>query len=516
MPKQAPLYSAKDEQDLMAFLWAPEVADSPLNFVLTAYPWGKPGTPLAHLSGPRKWQREILEEMGDYLRDAKLQHSINGVWPDMFRDAVASGRGIGKSALFSWIAHWHASCIIGSSTWVTANGEPQLRTKTFAELSKWFAMGINAHWFERDAMKIYPAEWLSHVVEKDLKIDSTYWYCSGQLWSAENPDAFAGAHNVNGEMYLFDEASGIPSNIWTVAQGVFTEPTPHRYWLAFSNPRRNSGAFYECFHKSRHLWRNKKIDARSVEGIPPSTYQAIIDSHGADSDEARIEVYGEFPSAGARQFISSTTVLDAQARDVAPDQGAPLILGVDVARYGEDSSVIAFRQGRDAKSIPWQKFRGLSTTQLASRVAEAIDKYKPDAVFIDGNGVGGGVVDQLLAAGYRVSEVQFGGSADDSGAFHRKRDEIWHRMREWLAIGTIPGTSELFDDLIGPEYEYGMTDNKLKIEAKDKMKARGVASPDAAEALAMTFAKSVARKHGKLSSSRNRGIAKGVDYGILG
>ncbi|CAB5178568.1 hypothetical protein UFOVP158_13 [uncultured Caudovirales phage] len=516
MAKPSPTYSAADEQSLMSFLWSPEVADSPLNFVLAVYPWGVPGSPLAGVKGPRKWQIEVLKEIEEYLRDAKLHNQMHNVWPDMFRMAIASGRGIGKSALLSWIAHWHLTCVIGSSTWCMANGEPQLKTKTFPEISKWVSMGIHSHWFIRDATRIYPADWLSEVVERDLKIDAAYWYIAAQLWSEENPDAAAGAHNVYGELAIMDEASGIAANIWTVWAGVFTEPTPHRYWIAFSNPRRNSGAFYEAFHKSRNLWRGRKIDARSVEGIPPSTYQVIIDTHGIDSDEVRIEVLGEFPSAGARQFISSTTVLDAQARDVAPDQGAPLILGVDVARYGEDSSVIAFRQGRDAKSIPWQKFRGLSTTQLASRVAEAIDKYKPDAVFIDGNGVGGGVVDQLLSAGYRVSEVQFGGSADDSGAFHRKRDEIWHRMREWLAIGTIPGTSELFDDLIGPEYEYGMTDNKLKIEAKDKMKARGVASPDAAEALAMTFAKSVARKHGKLSASRNRGIAKGVDYGILG
>ena len=351
-----------------------------------------------------------------------------------------------------------------------------------------------------------------------MKIDPAYWYITAQLWSEENPDAFAGAHNVYGEMYLFDEASGIPPPIWTVAEGVFTEQIVDRYWLAFSNPRRNSGAFFECFHKDRENWRRWQIDARKVSGTSKDAYESIIRKYGADSDEARVEVYGQFPNSGQNQFIPTDVVLAAQEREAYDDRGAPLLLGADVARRGNAKSVIAFRRGRDAVSIPWQEYRGLDTVQFASRIAEAADKYKVDAIFIDGNGVGGGVVDNLKAWGYRPIEVQAGGAAANSDKYLNKRAEMWGLMRDWLPTGSIPKNAILQDDLIGPEFEYHPVSTKIVLESKEHMQARGIASPDYAEALALTFAKPVARTDANVSrhNTRRSVIAKGVDYAILG
>lgn len=519
MAGSQPMYDARSEQQLMADLWSPQIADDPRNFVRFAYPWGKPNTPLEFIPGPRDWQDKILLDMAEYIRDAKNQRLSLSTVPEMFRLATKSGRGIGKSALLSWLAHWLVSTRLGGSVWVTANGEPQLKTKTFPEISKWVSLGINSHWFDINATSIVPAKWFSELVSRDLKIDPKYWYIAAQLWSEENPDAFAGAHNGYGEMYIFDEASGIPKPIWTVAQGVFTEQIIDRYWFCFSNPRRNDGAFFECFNADREQWRTYTVDARSVEGVAQDAYQSIIKKHGVDSDEARVEVYGDFPNQAQHQFIPHSLTMDAAERQVALDPGAPLLLGVDVARGGKDHTVLAFRKGRDARFLPWQRFRTDDTVVVANAVAEAATKHKVDAIFVDGNGVGGGVVDLLKSWKFRVHEVQAGGSPNDENKYLNKRAEMWALMKEWLTIGAIPDEGILKADLTGPEFKYHEVSNKLVLESKEHMREkRGMASPDMADALAMTFAQAIARnddRHSRTFTSRNR-VVRDVDYSMFG
>lgn len=268
---QTTIYSAQDEQTLMARLWAPAIKDNPLAFVMYAFPWGSKGTPLEHFQGPRKWQREVLQQIADHIK------SNNGkIDFETLRLAVSSGRGIGKSALVSWITIWMLTTRIGSTTIISANSESQLRSVTWAEITKWLAMAINSHWFEVSATRLMPAKWITELVERDLKKGTRYWGVEGRLWSEENPDAYAGVHNFDGVCVIFDEASGIADGIWSVTSGFFTENTPHRFWFAFSNPRRNSGYFYETFHSKRDFWRTKIVDARTVEGTDKQTYEAII------------------------------------------------------------------------------------------------------------------------------------------------------------------------------------------------------------------------------------------------
>lgn len=518
MARQTPLYTAQGEQQLMLELWSPEIYRSPLNFVKFAFPWGKANTPLEHMKGPRGWQRETMEEMEKHIQRNDMRQAQKQLM-EMWRSADASGRGIGKSALVSMLTLWFLSTRIGSTTIVTANTEQQLRSRTMAEIGKWTAMSINAHWWEPQAMSLRPAEWFGEAVKRDLKIDLGYWYANAQLWSSDNPDAFAGIHNHHGVMLIMDEASGIPKPIWTVSEGFFTEPIPDRYWFVFSNPRRNSGAFFECFHKDRNYWRTRNIDSRTVEGTDRGTFDKIIAQYGEDSDESRVEVMGQFPNKGSNQFIGKDVAREAQTREIVHDNGAPLVMGVDVARFGEDKSVICFRKGRDARVFPWQKFKGLDTVQLAGIVADLAGKHNVEAIFVDGNGVGGGVVDNLKAWGYKVIEVQMGGSPSDGDMYYNKRVEIWGRMREWLMTGGIPDDTDLFTDLISPEFSYHPVTNKMQLEGKDHMKSRGLASPDSAEALALTFAQPVARHdslHSRNNPSRRNAVARDMDYAIFG
>ena len=486
----------------MARLWSPSLKDDPLAFVLYTFPWGQQGTPLEHFPGPRKWQRQILSDLRDHIKQNNGKVDF-----DTARLAIASGRGIGKSALVSWLTIWMLSSRIGSTTIVSANSEAQLRSVTWAEITKWLAMSLNSHWFEIAATRIMPAKWLTELVERDLKKGTRYWSVEGRLWSEENPDAYAGVHNFDGVMLIFDEASGIPDSIWSVSDGFFTENTPHRFHLAFSNPRRNTGYFYETFHSKRAFWTTRVIDARDVEGTDKNLYQRIIDEYGPDSYQASVEVYGNFPSEGDDQFIGSTLVDDAMKRTPARDATAPIVIGVDPARFGADATVIAVRQGRDILEL--RRHRGADTMEVAGHVIDAIEEFKPALVCIDEGGLGAGVVDRLKEQRYKIRGVNFGNKAKNQTMWGNKRAEMWGAMRDWLKTGHIPTDRFLKTDLISPRTK---PDSKgtLFLESKKDMKARGLASPDAADAIAVTFAFPVAStdpRLGRVDKRRTSGYS---------
>jgi hypothetical protein len=488
--------------ELMARLWSPSLKDDPLAFVLYTFPWGQQGTPLEHFPGPRKWQRQILSDLRDHIKQNNGKVDF-----DTARLAIASGRGIGKSALVSWLTIWMLSSRIGSTTIVSANSEAQLRSVTWAEITKWLAMSLNSHWFEIAATRIMPAKWLTELVERDLKKGTRYWSVEGRLWSEENPDAYAGVHNFDGVMLIFDEASGIPDSIWSVSDGFFTENTPHRFHLAFSNPRRNTGYFYETFHSKRAFWTTRVIDARDVEGTDKNLYQRIIDEYGPDSYQASVEVYGNFPSEGDDQFIGSTLVDDAMKRTPARDATAPIVIGVDPARFGADATVIAVRQGRDILEL--RRHRGADTMEVAGHVIDAIEEFKPALVCIDEGGLGAGVVDRLKEQRYKIRGVNFGNKAKNQTMWGNKRAEMWGAMRDWLKTGHIPTDRFLKTDLISPRTK---PDSKgtLFLESKKDMKARGLASPDAADAIAVTFAFPVAStdpRLGRVDKRRTSGYS---------
>jgi hypothetical protein len=483
---QSTKYSAEDEQELMARLWSPQIKDNPLAFVMLLFPWGVKGTPLEHFSGPRKWQREVLQDIANHIKQNGGKIDF-----DTLREAVASGRGIGKSALVSWLVIWMLSTRIGSTTIVSANSESQLRKVTWAEITKWLAMGLNSHWFEVSATSLQPAKWLTELVERDLRKGTRYWGVEGRLWSAENPDAFAGVHNMDGVLVIFDEASGIDDAIWAVTAGFFTENTPNRFWFAFSNPRRNTGYFYETFHSKRDFWSTKVVDARTVEGTDKAVYQQIIDEYGPDSAQAHVEVYGQFPSAGDDQFIGANTVDEAMKRVKYQDLSAPIVIGVDPARFGADATVIAVRQGRDIVKII--RHRGDDTMTVVGYVIDAIEEYKPTLVVIDEGGLGAGIVDRLKEQRYKIKGVNFGNKSKNPIMYGNMRAQMWGDMREWLKTASIPNDRFLKTDLISPMMKPDSR-GTIFLESKKDMKARGLASPDAADAIAVTFAFPVAHR----------------------
>ena len=460
------------EADLVDLIGS--TSGNPLLFVMRAFPWREPG-PLSEQDGPDDWQRDMLTA----VRDGLLALS------DAIRIAVASGHGVGKSALVAWLILWAICTFEDTRGVVTANTENQLRIKTWAELSKWFRLLICKHWFHLSPTAIYARD---PAHERTWRIDMV-------PWSSQNTEAFAGLHNAGKRiLVVFDEASAIETMIWETTEGALTDADTQIIWAVFGNPTRNTGRFRECFGRFRHRWKTRQVDGRTVRITNKAQIAQWVEDYGEDSDFVRVRVRGVFPRASSTQFIGSDVAEAAAKREVAAQISDPLIIGVDVARFGDDQSVIVFRKGRDARMIEPIKFRNVDTMQLAARVADEAARYKADAVFIDGGGVGGGVVDrcrQMRVQG--LAEVQFGGKADranfdvDASRYANKRAEMYGTMRAWLAGGGIPDDPELIADLTGVEYGFN-ADNAILLESKQDMKRRGLASPDLSDALALTFA----------------------------
>lgn len=479
MRSSASLRPSEEEKLIAA---AASCARDPLRFVKIAYPWGEPGTPLANHPGPDDWQAEVLAYIRDNLGLGKP-----------LRLAIAGGVGPGKSALMAWIINWGMTTCTDTRCRVTANTGPQITTATWPEITKWLRMSLWSHWFEAGDRRI-------RSIEPGRK-DS--WRCDAITWDEHRPEAFAGFHNAGRRIiYGFDESAAIAKAIFQESEGILAGAEDTEIiWLCLGNPTRTTTEFRTFFAggKNAHLWKSWHIDTRTARMSDKAQIEEWIKSYGMDSDFVRVRVLSQFPRAGSTQFISTELVAAAAhlSRDADVTLYDPLVMGVDAARFGDDQSVIRFRRGRDARSIKPFKFRNIDTMQLAARVAELNDRYQPDAIFIDAGGIGAGVVDRCNYLKLPSVGIDFGSEPDrdmqglNSGVwYYNKRAEMWGRMKDWLAGGMIDDDKDLAADLPAVEYGYAMKNGRdcIVLEKKEHMKARGLASPDDGDALALTFA----------------------------
>jgi hypothetical protein len=468
--------------------------DDPLGFVMYAYPWDTDRSiQVVRLEspyrerfncefGPDVWACQYLDQLGADIR-ARGFDGLHAVEPIQY--AVSSGHGIGKSAIAAWLTHFIMSTRPHSKGVITANTGPQLESKTWAGVSAWVNRSVNRHWFN-----ITTGKGSMKMVHKD---HPDTWRVDAQTSREENSESFAGLHAASSTpWYLFDEASAIPAKIWEVAEGGKTDGEPMHF--VFGNPTRNTGAFAECFGKNRHRWRTWQIDSRKVQITNKTLIAKWVADYGEDSDFVRVRVRGVFPRASSMQFIGRDSVDGAMQRDMhaySPHTRVALV-GVDVARFGGDESVIYTRMQRDARTMPAKTFRELDTMQLAAQVGQHIEELRAldmkAIVFVDGGGIGGGVIDRLRQLGHNVIEVNFGGKPDDPKKYVNKAAEMWDRMKAWLPTGYLPEDDEILaTQLTGREYGFNDA-SQIVMEKKQDMKERGLESPDRADALALTFA----------------------------
>jgi hypothetical protein len=462
-------------------------AGDPVKFVEEMFNWDSPELKGKH---PEPWQREVLEAIRDGLPLGKA-----------VRLAVASGHGVGKTCLVSWILLWAMSTREDTRGILTASNEAQLATRNRAELRKWFDLWRAREFFELTATALLHADSQSQQV----------WRIDLLPWNEHRPEAFAGLHNQGKRVVvIMDEASVIPPIIWQTIEPVMTDVDTEIIWCVFGNPLHPTGPFRECFGRFAHRWRRWHIDARTVGISDKKQIAEWAEDHEEDSYFFMTRVRGEFPSAGALQFIDTDLVEQAMTREPQPLPNDALIVGVDVARFGDDASVIYARRGMDARSIPPIVVRKTGADRVEDMVLQFCTQHQPDVIFIDGSGVGGAVVDHLANRhNLPVEDIQFGSKAlnvTDQVRYAQRRSEMWGNMKDALKYLAIPNSSELRDQLIGPQYDFNLR-GELQLEKKADMKRRGLASPDIADALALTFARPVFPKQFETWANNGRVVS---------
>jgi hypothetical protein len=465
----------------------------PLGFVMLAYPWGKPGTMLENHKGPDQWQRDELLWLGEQVR-ARAFDGIHPVKP--IRAGYSSGHGVGKSTYAAWITDWIMSTRPHSMGTITANTFPQLERKTWATIRAWTKLCITAHWFRITADIIF------HRSYPDT------WQVGAQSCKEENSEAFAGQHAARStSFYIFDESSAVPDKIFEVSEGGLTDGEPMIIMLG--NCTRSSGKFFRVnFGSERDSWHHRTIDSRSSAFSNKELLNDWIEAYGLDSDFCRVRILGLPPKASDTQFIDYGRILAAQQRKVIAMADEPLVVGVDFAWGGEDDNVARFRRGPDARSIPPVRIPGeftrdpaVMTTRLADILSREYDvgagkKQKVAMMFLDSAGIAGPVGARLRALGHtNVMDIDFGADSPDPKYVYF-RDVMWGRLKDWLLGGAIDNKHDGTDrcphcqleiDLAGPS-TVPDRHQRVKLESKEKMKARDIDSPDDADALALTFA----------------------------
>lgn len=483
--------------------------EDPYGFVMGVFPWGEETlpdgspNPLKDKKGPEPWQRDLLVDLGEHIKENAMRESM-GIDLKVWRSAIASGHGVGKSAIVAWIILFMMSTRVDTRGAVTASTQFQLEDKTWPELAKWYNLLLNKHWFE------WTATGLTFAAYPDEKKKN--YKTSAATVSKDNTEAFAGLHNEGKTVFIiFDEASGVHSKIWEVSEGALTDG--EGFFFAFGNPTRPDGQFADCFDKHADLYYHKHIDSREVSHTNKEALRGIIRKYGEESDEVKVRIKGVFPNEAFNGFIGVDAVQAAITRELHYDDSAALIMGIDVARFGNDRSIIGYRQGRDFRSRPYKAFRGLSTVQLANIAMAEADIHKPDAIVIEATGPGAGVIDIMRDRGYKVTEIHPGARAEEYDMYINVRAQNWARMRDWLyEQGCINDDPDLFKELTTILYTLDRHEQRIKLEPKEEMKKRGLPSPDIADTLSLTFAVRIARRDRSKTLRINRSNASITEY----
>ena len=304
----------------------------------------------------------------------------------------------------------------------------------------------------------------------------------------EQPEAFQGFHCEH-MLFIADEASGIDDAIFEVGAGAMS--TLGAKTVLAGNPTRNSGYFFDAFHRMRGRFWTLKVSSEEVARAR-SHIDDVAAAYGKDSNAYRVRVLGEFPESMDESVIPLEWIEAALSREVATIESFRPVWGLDVARFGDDRTALAKRRGNTLLE-PVTCWRGKDTMQTAGLVMEewraAGESERPSEILVDAIGIGAGVADRLGELGLPARGINVAEQPAATDRFARLRDELWWRTREWFAARDckIARDPALVAELSGPSYAFTSA-GRLVIESKDEMKARGLASPDLADAFILTFA----------------------------
>lgn len=320
-----------------------------------------------------------------------------------------------------------------------------------------------------------------------------------RLFGADNADAMRGLYFDGAVM---DEVADMKSYVW----GEVIRPalSDRGGWCLFIGTPKGVNQFYELYHHAiaDPNWYAGMYTVNDTDLPWLDDEELALAKSTMSENQYRQEFLCDFNASSENTLIPVDVITNAAGKLIELHSycDLPRVIGVDVARFGDDRSCIQKRQGLAA--FDPLIFKGVDNMHLAGLVAQEIEDWHPDVVFIDG-GRGEGVIDRLRQLGYKnIIEVNFGGKATEFGRFANKRSEMWWKMAEWFeAGGVIPDNPELKADLAVPTYKFDSANRKL-LEKKEDMKERVGFSPDLGDGLALTFAEPVHRQQDTPSKKR--------------
>lgn len=431
---------------------------------------------LLHLD-PDEWQVRVLDDLAKYPKVS-----------------VRSGQGVGKTALEAGAILWFLTCRPYAKIIATAPTMKQLYDVLWAEVAKWLDNSLIKDLLKWTKTKVY------------MVGDSERWFATAR--TATKPENMQGFHEDH-MLIVVDEASGVSDPIMEAILGTLSGFD--NKLLLCGNPNNIDGVFYDSHNTDRDKWRCHKVSSYDSKRTNKDNIDMIISKYGADSDVVRVRVYGEFPTGALDSFISLEIVEFAKDVSISFDDLNHLKvahIGVDVARFGDDSTIIFPRLG--SKALPFERYSKQDTMQTTGRVLQAakqlMDEHpnvKKVMIKVDDTGVGGGVTDRLKEVisddklPYEVIPVNNGESSDDD-YYANKGTQIWGDIKELLEQNIsnsinglepaieLPNDANLIKELSTRKFK--MTSNgKIRLESKDDMKKRNVGSPDIADALTLAF-----------------------------
>ncbi len=411
--------------------------------------------------------------------------------------AVKSGQGVGKTALEAGLIVWFLVCRPYSKVIATAPTMQQLYDVLWAEIAKWLDSSRIKNLLTWTKTKVY------------MTGDSERWFATAK--TATKPENMQGFHEDH-MLIVVDEASGVADPIMEAILGTLTGED--NKLLLMGNPNRIEGVFYDAFNKDRDKYKTHTVSSRSSGRTSKDNIAMLESKYGKDSDVCRVRIDGQFPKGALDSFISLESVELACSKENRICQSdiesaRMLHIGVDVARFGDDKTVIAPRIS--AKVYEFQKYSKKDTMETAGNVIKCCKDYMKRfphivkcMIKVDDSGVGGGVTDRLKEVireeklPYTVIPVNNGESASD-GYYFNLGSQIWGNIKELLESNfsnnlqgrrdvqiELPCDEEMIKQLSVRKYHI-TSKGKIQLESKEDMKKRGLESPDTADSLALAL-----------------------------
>ena len=424
-----------------------------------------------------KWQIDLLFQFGEGNR---------GI-------SVAACHGPGKTAAA-------AVCIVYSLIFrfplravATAPSRGQIEGAMMSEIVKWIS-------------KLPPE--LANLLEVKsmsvtLKAAPKRSYFEARTARPENPEALQGIHEDEGYVFLLvDEASGVHEKIFESAGGSMSGENCQTMLL--SNPTRTSGFFFDTHHKDADNWFTISISHKDSTRVTDAFVDEMRRRYGEDSNTFRVRALGQFPRSDLDALIPFEVVQSAKNRDIFVPKNLSEVWGVDVARFGDDQTVVVRRN--NIAVLPdikvWDQLDTMATSnRILALYRDTEDRNRPEEILVDVIGMGAAVVDRLTELGLPVRGVNVSETSSFSQTYRNLRTELWFEARQWLesrdhVLPNCDGTcrdrltcvhERLASELTTLKYDV-TSGGKFLAESKRDLKKRGYKSPDIADAFVLTFA----------------------------